>query len=155
MTAVNVARLKVHWQRVLALGAAVIVSAVCFACAVVPKAISYPVKAAQYSDYYQTVRDTLDKIPKDASVTATTFYTTYLSQRETLYDVRYSSPDHLLETEYVVLALNAPHEYKKYASAGGENGLEGLIRRLEAEGYRRYACVEGVLEIWSRGVISE
>ena len=150
LTVVNLADLKINWQRLFALGAAVIVSAVCFGIVVVPKAMGYPVQAIQYHDYYQGIRDTLDTIPGGASVTATTFYTTHLSQRDVLYDVRYSSKEHLLETEYVVLNVSSTSEYKKYATGGKENGFENLVKLLEKNGYTEYASLEDVLVIYRK-----
>lgn len=148
LTVVNLADLKINWQRISALVAATIVSAVCFGIVVVPKAINYPAQAIQYYDYYQNIRDTLDTIPDGASVTATTFYTTHLSQRETLYDVRYCSQEHLLETEYVVLKLSANSDYKKYESGGKDNGFDNLVKLLEDNGYKEYESIENVLVIY-------
>jgi hypothetical protein len=92
----------------------------------------------------------LDTIPDDASVAATTFYTTHLSGRETLYDVRYASRQHLLETDYVALNVSSAGDYKKYATGGKENGFENLIKLLEKNGYTEYAKLEGVLVIYHR-----
>ena len=119
---------------------------------VVPKAKTYPMQSIQYFDYYQSIRDALDTIPEDASVTATTFYTTHLSQRETLYDVRYCSQEHMLETEYVVLKLSASSDYKKYATGGKDNGFENLIILLEKNRYSEYAALDNVLVIYKKGV---
>lgn len=150
LTVVNLADLKINWQRIFALIAAVIVSAVCFGIVVAPKAMGYPVQAIQYHDYYQSIRDTLDTIPDGASVTATTFYTTHLSQRNVLYDVRYSSKEHLLETEYVVLNVSSTSDYKKYATGGKENGFENLVKLLEKKGYTEYASLEDILVIYRK-----
>ena len=150
LTVVNLADLKINWQRIFALIAAVIVSAVCFGIVVAPKAMGYPVQAIQYHDYYQGIRDALDTIPDGASVTATTFYTAHLSQRDVLYDVRYSSKEHLLETEYVVLNISSTSDYKKYATGGKENGFENLLKLLEKKGYTEYASLEDVLVIYRK-----
>ena len=150
LTVVNLADLKINWQRIFALVAATIVSAVCFGIVVAPKAMNYPVQAIQYHDYYQNIRDTLDTIPDGASVTATTFYTTYLSQREVLYDVRYCSQEHLLETEYVVLKLAANSDYKKYATGGKDNGFDNLVKLLEKNGYTEYESLSDVLVIYHK-----
>ena len=150
LTVVNLADLEINWQRIFALIAATIVSAVCFGIVVVPKAMNYPVQVIQYRDYYQNIRDTLDTIPNGASVTATTFYTTYLSQREVLYDVRYCSKEHLLETEYVVLKLSASSDYKKYATGGKDNGFDNLVKLLEKNGYTEYESLNDVLVIYHK-----
>lgn len=154
LTVVNLADWKINWQRLFALGAAVIVSAVCFSTTVVPKGIVYPELAIQHRAYYQRIRDTLDVIPEDASVTATTFYTTHLSQRDVLYDVRYSSKEHLLETEYIVLNISSIGDYKKYATGGKENGFENLVALLEQNGYTEFASLEDVLVIYRKADLS-
>ena len=150
LAVINLADLKINWQRIFALIAATIVSAVCFGIVVVPKAIHYPVQAIQYQEYYQNIHDALDTIPDGASVTATTFYTTYLSQREILYDVRYCSREHLLGTEYVVLNLSANSDYKKYATGGKDNGFENLVKLLEDNGYSEYTSLNNVLIIYQK-----
>ena len=149
LTVVNLADLKINWQRIFALVAATIVSAACFGIVVVPKAMNYPAQAIQYYDYYQNIRDTLDTIPDSASVTATTFYTTHLSQRKVLYDVRYCSQEHLLETEYVVLKLSANSDFKKYAT-DGNNGYENLINLLKDNGYELCGTLQNVLSIYRK-----
>ena len=113
--------------------------------------MNYPAQAIQYYDYYQNIRDTLDTIPDGASVTATTFYTTHLSQREVLYDVRYCSQEHMLETEYVVLKLSANSDYKKYATSGKDNGFDNLVSLLKKNGYSEYASLDNVLVIYHSG----
>ena len=150
LTVVNLADLKINWQRIFVLVAATIVSAVCFGIVVVPKAINYPIQAIRYHDYYQNIRDTLNTIPDGASVTATTFYTTHLSQRETLYDIRYCSKEHMLETEYVVLMLSASSDYKKYATGGEDNGFDNLVKLLEKNGYTEYKSLNNVLVIYHK-----
>ena len=149
LTVVNLADLKINWQRIFALVAATIMSAACFGIVVVPKAMNYPAQAIQYYDYYQNIRDTLDTIPDSASVTATTFYTTHLSQRKVLYDVRYCSQEHLLETEYVVLKLSADSDFKKYAT-DGNNGYENLINLLKDNGYELCGTLQNVLSIYRK-----
>ena len=150
LAVVNLADIRINWQRVTVLAAAFTVSVACFYKVVVPKAIHYPVQAVRYYDFYQNIRDALSEIPDGASVTATTFYTTYLSQRETLYDVRYSSPQHLLETQYVVLNVSADGDCKQYAQSGENDGFENLVRLLEENGYVPYQSIENVLVIYRK-----
>lgn len=150
LAVINLADLKINWQRIFTLGAAAVISGVCFGMVVAPKAMHYPVQAIRHYDYYQNIRAALDTVPEDAPVAATTFYTTYLSQRETLYDIRYCSREHLLETDYVVLKLSASSDYKKYATGGKNNGLENLVMLLEENGYREYDSLENVLVIYYR-----
>ncbi|MBQ8497980.1 MAG: DUF2079 domain-containing protein [Clostridia bacterium] len=151
LTVVNLVDLKMNWQRLFALITAAVVSAVCFSMVVVPKAVRYPVQAIRNYGYYQNIRDALDTIPDGASVTATGFYTTYLSQREILYDVLHCSREHLLETEYVVLRMDSNGECSKYATADKNDGFENLIKLLEESGYQEYGAVNDVLVIYHKG----
>lgn len=150
LTAVNLADWKISGRRIFALCAACVVSAVCFVRMNVPEGISYPAQAVYYQAYYQNIRNALDTVPEDASVTAGTFYTTHLSQREVLYDVRYCSQEHLLETEYVVLSLSSDGDYTKYAASGKDNGMENLVKLLEQNGYEEYTRLEDVLIIYRK-----
>lgn len=150
LAVVNLADIRINWQRVTVLAAAFIVSMACFYKVVAPKAIHYPVQAVRYYDFYQNIRDALSEIPDGASVTATTFYTTYLSQREILYDVRYCSLEHMLETQYVVLKISADSDFKKYATNGEGNGFENLVNLLEENGYEPYMSIEDILVIYRK-----
>jgi len=150
LTVINVADLKINWKQLTTLIIAAGVSAGCFGWIVVSKAVKYPVNCVRYFEYYQNIRDTLAQIPEDASVTATTFYTTALSQREVLYDVRYSSTAHLLQTEYVVLNVSAENEYVRYKTYGRNNGFENLVKLLGENGYELYAELDGVLVIYRK-----
>ena len=150
LTVINIADLKLNWKQLTTLIIAAGVSAGCFGWVVVPKAINYPVNCVRYFVYYQNIRDTLAQIPEDASVTATTFYTTALSQREVLHDVRYSSTAHLLQTEYVVLNVSAGNEYARYETYGRNNGFENLVKLLSENGYELFAELDGVLVIYRK-----
>ena len=121
-----------------------------FAKVVVPKAICYPVKAIRNYDYYQNIRDALDTIPDDVSVTATAFYTAYLSGRDTIYDVYYCSRQQLLETDYVVIDVTSNNSFKKYATKGMNNGYEKLTELLTENGYRERMSLDSGLVIWNR-----
>lgn len=150
MTVINLADCKLNWKRTSALIVAAIISIEAFAITVVPKAIKYPIQAIEYHEYYQNIRDVLNAIPDDASVTATGFLTTHLSQREILYDVRYCSKEHLLETEYVALDVSENNSYKKYATDGKNNGYENLIELLKDNGYLEYESIKDAIVIWHK-----
>ena len=151
MTVVNLADFKINRQRLSALVVATVISVEVFATVVIPKAIKYPIQIIEYNEHYQSIRDVLDTVPDDASVTATTYYTTHLSQREILYDVRYCSQEHMLETEYVVLAVSEDYSYQEYATDGKNNGYENLTELLKDNGYSVYESIEDVLVIWHKG----
>ena len=150
LTTVNLAELRSNFIKNTALAASVSIAALCFLAVNLPKGIQYPIRAIQNYDYYQEIRDTMSTIPDDAAVSASTFYTTHLSQREILYDIRHCSREHILETEYIVLSLTSLNDYKKYESHGKDNGLENLIRMIENSGYTVYDAVENVLIIYRK-----
>jgi len=129
LTLVNLADFRVEKRRMGAVLAAVCIGAACFGGQIIPKAMRYPAQCVTFADYYDTLRKNLDVIPEDVSVAATTYFTTYLSQRDTLYDVRYASKDHLLECEYVAVNPGDTKSFKQYG------GFEEFEKMLEAEGY--------------------
>ena len=142
LTVVNLADVKIPWKRLAPLGCALLVAFCCFSKAIWPDAIRYPKMVMEHADHYQAVRETLDQIPENASVAAWRFYTTYLSQRETVYDVDYSSKKHMLECEYVVLDTGPYTKYRKYGA------LENVCDILEKNGYEVYAEKKGTLVIY-------
>ena len=149
MVLVNLADWKVNWRRVAALALALVISGSCFAVQVVPKAMRYQKYCNINADYYQSLRSVLDEIPDEASVAATTYYTTYLSQRDVLYDIRYGSREHVLSCEYIALGVTDTNGLKKYA-VNGERGYENFVALLESEGYVKIAEYEGKLEIYRK-----
>ena len=149
LTVVNLADWRINWLRVVALGVAVGVSLICFYRFIVPKGVVYPRRAIAQHQRYEAIRNTLDEIPEEASVASGTFYASYLSQREVLYDIRYCSLQHLLECQYIVLDLASVGDYENYASEG-ENGLENLMLLLESSGYTPYKTLENTLKIYCR-----
>lgn len=137
LTAVNLSDFKTNFNRFVALFAAVCICGVCFVSEVIPKAMYYPRKYISNRAIYAQTKEALSLIPEDASVSATTFYTTYLSQRSVLYDVRYASEDHILSTEYVVLSVK-------------DDGFEEMIIFLESNHYVLYAEQDDTLVIYRR-----
>ncbi len=145
LTALNLADMNPRWRvRELATMAMVLTGIVCFCTWILPTAVFYPRYYWQNADYYNEIRDVLDQIPEDTPVTATTFYTTHLSDREVLYDVRYSSREHLLSTDYVVLSVGESDSYQKYG------GYDRLVKLLEGKGYRKSCELDGTLVIYAK-----
>lgn len=142
LTVVNLADLKLHWQRMIPLVLAAVISFSCFYKAIVPTASWYIRDSIQSAQRDQTIRDALDTIPQDASVTASTYLTTHLSNRKTLYDVGYTTRSHLMDSEYVALDLASKYGYDKYG------GIEKLRHLLENAGYRIYEEIENTLVIY-------
>lgn len=154
LTAANYADLtfwiKKNYVRFLPVLLMVLISGVCFAAEVLPKAVKYPARYWDQRVHFREIKDKLENIPKDASVAATTFYTVPLSGRKVIYDVRYTSQEHLLEADYVVLAWKDEGSCKKYAETG-KDGYTGLVEILEENGYEQTTCLGGTLVIYRRG----
>ena len=148
LTAVNLADFKIEWHRAIPLAIAVILCCTTFYKTAYPRAKYYGQESLVNYEYYQKIRNTLAQIPEDASVTATGYYTTPLSNREILYDLRYTTREHLLESEYVVMNIVSRKEYSKYATGGKDNGLENLISILERNGYALFAQIDGLMVIY-------
>lgn len=149
LVAVNLTDIKDQNRRFLALALALCISAACFGAQILPEALEYPKRSKTYAAYYDKLRAVLDTVPEDASVAATTYYTTYLSQRDTLYDVRYGSREHLLGCEYMVLGVTDKYSYKPYA-VNGEKGYENFRDLILSQGYEKIAEYEGRLEVYKR-----
>ena len=144
LTVLNLADLKVEWIKIPVVFAALLISISFFTSQVIPKATSYYKNYHNSKSYYTTIQDTLSQIPGDASVSATTFYTTQLSQRQILYDVKYASLEHILSTEYVALAPKSKTNYTNYA-IDGENGYENFTAILEDSGYEIWLQNQGIV----------
>ena len=129
----------------------IIVSGVCFCVAVVPEAIQYPMRYLNQREHYKSIENMLRLIPGDASASASTFYTVPLANRDILYDVRYSSKEHLLSTEYVVLEIDQKGSYAGYEESG-EDGYDNLTALLEENGYTAIAELEDTLIIYSKDI---
>lgn len=144
LTVVNLADIRLPGVRFWSLAAAVCIAAVCFGTQILPTALRYPAQCVQYQDYYDTVRRSLDQIPEEAPVAASTFYAPYLSRREILYDVRYSSWDHVMECDYVAVNPTEKNSFKAYG------GYEQFAERLEEAGYELICAYSDRVAIFSR-----
>ena len=141
---VNLADLEKGQGRRLSVMAAV--AALCFVFNVWPKAMAYPQRCVTYQDSYAQRRDLLAQIPDGASVAATTFYTTPMSNREILYDIKYASVGHILDCDYVVVSLTDTTSFKKYGSR------EAFLQFLDDNGYGLLAQLENQIGIYHRSI---
>ena len=151
LVAVNLTDLKLRWLRLIPALTAAIACLCLFIGNIWPHVEHYTQLPDLYADYYQGLRTALDQIPDDpqVSVAATTYYTTYLSQRQTLYDVRYCSEEHLLSCEYVVLRCKESDSYEKYEKYG-QDGFDGIQNCLLENGYELYYTHGSVLVIYRK-----
>ena len=144
LVAVNVGSWKIPCGRVGALTAGVILAAVSFFQVVYPQGMQMTELYRNYEAYYDGIAQALDTIPDGASVSATTLYTVHLSQREVLYDVKYCSREHLLETEYVALHVTSTTDYSSYG------GYQALVDILTSNGYTLYHSLGDYLAIYHK-----
>lgn len=148
LTAINLADIRWKLPRFLASVAAVAVSVSMFCSLIVPEVKDVTKLYRENEAYYQRIRQTLEEIPEDASVTAHTFYVVPLSDRSVLYDIRYCSRENLLSTEYVILKKSSTSDFRNYA-VGGKNGYENLVALLEENGYENIKT-QGSLVIYHK-----
>ncbi len=146
---VNLSDWNSSLRQLAALGLAL---AVCFGCfyeVVIPKAWKYVSYCSEYAGHYENQRSMLDAIPEEASVAATTFYTTELSSRDVLYDIRYSSDEHILSCEYIVIRVTEDKTFRRYEE-NGKQGKENFTSMLKRQGYILAAELPGVMEIYRK-----
>lgn len=136
-------------RRYVPLCLAVIISAIGFGTEILPRVVKYPVKYAEQRVQLQEIEALLAEIPEEASVTASTFYTVPLANRQVLYDVQYSSKEHLLSTEYVVLEVDQESSYAKYEVNEGD-GYVRLVELLEDKGYEVVGEAEGEVVVYRK-----
>ena len=134
---VNLADMKGKFKKNAALCLAAGACAGCFAFMNVPKAWDYTRDWMENRESFAEVRQVLQEIPQEAAVTADTFYTVQLANRDVLYDMDYASTAHIFESEYVV--INPRDE-----SSGGIRAL------LMTKGYVLQSKAEGRIEVYRR-----
>ena len=117
---------------------------------ILPRALPYTSRYWDNREEHAQICELLDTIPSDASVTAGTFLTTYLSSREIVYDLGYASRKHLLESEYVVIDLHHDGDFTQYATGGKKNGYPNLLKLLYREGYVVHASLDNRLIIFKK-----
>lgn len=142
--AVNLADLSVRLPRIGKLPTraavpclALLIAAVCFAASVMPSIQHYTDRYLNNRVQYDTEAEFLSQIPKDASVTATTFYTCHLSQRRTLYDLDYASAEQICGCDYVIISNSAKKDdrYGKYFRGDMGDAPTSLSQLLEQAGF--------------------
>ena len=139
LTLVNLADLR---DRGRGLAVMAVIAGLCFSAHVWPKAVKYPQWCDIYGTTYAQRWEFLEQVPEDASVAATTFYTAPLANREILYDVKYSSRDHVLDCAYVVISTSDTTSFKTYG------GREGFLEFLAENGYTLWAELENQIQIF-------
>ncbi len=146
---VNLADIKHSSVKIGFLVVAAALSLICLNRTVIPVAASYPQRYQDNKETYQQVHALLDDVPQDATVAASTHYTVPLSQREAIYDVRYTTWENLLRCEYIVLSVTNESSYKNYADSTG-TGFENLTDLLLDSGYVLHSQVDGTVQIYTK-----
>lgn len=147
---VNLADLRIPWHRFALTGIAACICLVCFCTTILPVAQKYVNKCIRYGESYASQRALLNTVPEDAAVAATTFYTTHLSSRSLLYDIRYCTVEHILDCEYVVIKVSDSGSFKKYEE-DGEDGKGQFVKMLTEHGYVLESKLDEVMEIYRKG----
>ena len=95
-----------------------------------------------WKDRHDVITETLDKIPRDASVAATTFLVPHLSECSELYETYYHTSSGLIKTDcdYYVFDI-------RY---GSDEKQEKQIKRLLERGYREAFRSDGAILVLTR-----
>lgn len=149
LCAVNLADLRTRLRLPLLVGVLCACTAL-FAIHPLPRAIDYITRYTDNRETHIQTEQFLQAIPDEASVTAGTFLTTYLSSREVLYDLGYASRKHLLDSDYVVIDIHHEGDFEQYATGGRKNGYPNLLKLLQHEGYKVYASLDNQLIIFKK-----
>jgi len=150
LTIINLSDFRKNKKKNIILISGVVIGMISSALLLGPTILHYVKEPITNYKHYESIRDTLDTIPDDAIVAATTFYTTHLSQRKTIYDIQYCTKEHLLEAEYIVLKLAETTDYGKYKTDDKESGLDNLIQLLKENGYDEYNKLDNILVIYHK-----
>ncbi len=150
LTAVNLADLKLRRERTVTMAAAAAVALLCFSQTVWPKAAEYPQRYADWESTYQEYQVAMARVPADVSVTAGTYYVAPLAQRETVYSLRHTTREHLLETRCVVMKTNTTNDFRNFHDEGKTNGSDNVIALLEENGYTLIYGENSTLKIYYR-----
>lgn len=99
LSIVNISDLSLQTKRKIVLSS-LMVTLVMYSSFVVPK-LSYIERYNSNRSDYKKIEEVLDKLPQEASVTASTFFIPYIANRDVIYEYEYT--EH--ETEYIVFDL--------------------------------------------------
>ena len=91
----------------------------------------------------------MDTIPDDASVIATGFLTPYFYRHDVLYDLNYTSVEHVLAADYVVIDLHDDSVKEKFATKEFDNGFDYLNDYLLRSGFDIACEIRDSLIIYS------
>ena len=90
-----------------------------------------------WKDRHATITETLDAIPKDASVAASTFFVPHLVEHTELYETNYHTSSGLIKTDCDYYCFDIRY--------GVDEKQERQIARLKANGYVEYFRQDGAI----------
>ena len=134
-----------------ALLAAAMLGLLIFSKQVLPQAKTYVKRWVDSREDWARVGEVLETVPRDATVTCCTYYAQGLCDREVVYDLYYTTAEHLLESEYVVLQPMYELDFKHWnSSPEAADGRQIVYALLEENGYRLIAKEGGWIEIYRK-----
>lgn len=143
----NLSDMKADVKSVKLLITMTLVSVIAFSSLIATVAVKRTTDYFKNYTKHTEIYGVLSEIPKDSAVAATTFYTSVLSQRETVYDIWYSGKEHILGCEYIVINAGAVNEFGKFETET-EDGYTGLTDFLSDNGYQKIYSYQSSLEIY-------
>ena len=140
---------RVTWIRAGAMASAAAIGLLVLRSQVLPHAKTFIKRYTDYREGWAQVSAVLETVPREASVTSCTYFTQGLCDRAVVYDLYYTSVEHLLESDYVVLEPMYELDFKHWASAPeAGDGKERLYALLEESGYRQIGKAGDWIEVW-------
>lgn len=146
---VNLSVWKIRWNQSVALLCAVLLCMGSFVSEIVPSMVSRINWHQAQSSRNNDLRTCLDTIPDDASVIATGFLTPYFYRHDVLYDLNYTSVEHVLAADYVVIDLHDDSVKEKFATKEFDNGFDYLNDYLLRSGFDIACEIRDSLIIYS------
>ena len=126
---------KKKWLKNIILVLAVYLSFGAFRENIIPKAMNYVERYRDHKATYDAREWLMDQIPDDKSVAASTFFTTRLSGRDKLYDVKHSKIEYVLDCDYIFVDYGETECYKRYKTTTDSDGYTCFKKLVLENGY--------------------
>ena len=126
---------KKKWLKNIILVLAVYLSFGAFRENIIPKAMNYMERYRDHKATYDAREWLMDQIPDDKSVAASTFFTTRLSDRDKLYDVKHSKIEYVLDCDYIFVDYGETECFKRYKTTTDSDGYTCFKKLVLENGY--------------------